>query len=110
MDRTRVPLSGDVPDLPPLQLAPDDRLRRLEVEELSFTYPDSDDGIAGVSFAVANDATYFSYSSTGLGRPNVGGNPAVSQVVMCDQRGNVRAAGGSGRRFSTGRYRARSRR
>ena len=49
----------------------------------------------GVMLAVADDATYFSYSSTGLGRPNVGGNPAVSQVVMCDDRGNVTAAGGS---------------
>jgi type IV fimbrial biogenesis protein FimT len=49
----------------------------------------------GVSLAVADDATYFSYSSTGLGRPNVGGNPAVSQVVMCDERGNIIAAGGS---------------
>lgn len=49
----------------------------------------------GVSFAVANDATYFSYSSTGLGRPNVGGKKAVSQIVMCDERGNVKAAGGS---------------
>jgi Tfp pilus assembly protein FimT len=49
----------------------------------------------GVSFAVANDASYFSYSSTGLGRPNVGGKTAVSQIVMCDERGNVKAAGGS---------------
>jgi type IV fimbrial biogenesis protein FimT len=49
----------------------------------------------GISFAVANDATYFSYSSTGLGRPNVGGKAAVSQIVMCDERGNVTAAGGS---------------
>jgi len=49
----------------------------------------------GVSLAVADDATYFSYSSTGLGRPNVGGNTAISQVVMCDERGNVTAAGGS---------------
>ena len=49
----------------------------------------------GVSLAVADDATYFSFSSTGLGRPNVGGNPAVSQVVMCDERGNIRAAGGA---------------
>ena len=49
----------------------------------------------GVSLAVADDATYFSYSSTGLGRPNVGGNPAISQVVMCDERGNIVAAGGS---------------
>jgi len=49
----------------------------------------------GVTLAIANDATYFSFSSTGLGRPNVGGNTAVSQVVMCDERGNITAAGGS---------------
>ena len=49
----------------------------------------------GVTLAVADDATYFSYSSTGLGRPNVGGNTAVSQVVMCDDRGNIIAAGGN---------------
>ena len=48
----------------------------------------------GVSLSVADAATYFSYSSTGMGRPNVGGNPAVSQVVMCDDRGNITAAGG----------------
>ena len=49
----------------------------------------------GVTLAVADGATYFSFSSTGLGRPNVGGNPAVSQIVMCDERGNVTTAGGS---------------
>jgi type IV fimbrial biogenesis protein FimT len=49
----------------------------------------------GVSLAVAGDATYFSYASTGLGRPNVNGNTAVSQIVMCDSRGNIVAAGGS---------------
>ena len=49
----------------------------------------------GVSMAVANGATYFSYASTGLGRPNVDGNTAVSQIVMCDERGNVVAAGGN---------------
>ena len=49
----------------------------------------------GVTLAVADDATYFSYSSTGQGRPNVGGNPAVSQIVMCDDRGNNIAAGGN---------------
>ena len=46
----------------------------------------------GVSFAVENDATYFSYASTGLGRQDVDG---ISRVVMCDERGNVVAAGGS---------------
>lgn len=44
---------------------------------------------------IPNGATYFSYSATGLGRGNVGGNPAVGQVIMCDERGNVVAAGGN---------------
>jgi len=47
-----------------------------------------------VNLAVENAATYFSYSSTGLGRINVGNNPAVSRIVMCDERGNITAAGG----------------
>lgn len=50
---------------------------------------------SGVSLAVAGDATYFSYSSTGLGRPNVSGNTAVSQIVICDERGNRVGPGGS---------------
>jgi len=49
----------------------------------------------GVQLAVANDATYFSYASSGLGRGDVGGNPAMTQVVMCDDRGNIVAAGGN---------------
>jgi type IV fimbrial biogenesis protein FimT len=61
-----------------------------------IVFVDDDGDIAeGITLAVANNADYFSYSSTGLGRPNVGGNPAVSQVVMCDKRGNATAAGGS---------------
>lgn len=48
----------------------------------------------GLTLKVASDATYFSYASTGLGRTNVGGDPAVSQVVMCDERGTITAAGG----------------
>ena len=47
----------------------------------------------GVSMAVANDATYFTFSSTGLGR-TIGANTPVSQIVMCDERGNITAAGG----------------
>ncbi|HSG96844.1 MAG TPA: GspH/FimT family pseudopilin [Woeseiaceae bacterium] len=49
----------------------------------------------GVSMRIAGAASYFSYSSTGLGRPNVGGNTAVSQVVMCDERGNIVGPGGN---------------
>ena len=43
----------------------------------------------GVSFAVANDATYFMYASTGLGRRNVGDDVPVSQVIVCDERGTM---------------------
>ncbi len=71
MDRTRVPLSGDVPDLPPVQLAPGDRLRRLEVEELSFTYPDSDDGIAGVSFVVERNSFTVVTGKIGSGKTSL---------------------------------------
>ena len=49
----------------------------------------------GVSMQVAGGASYFSFSSTGLGRPNVAGNTAVSQVVMCDERGNITGPGGN---------------
>ncbi len=49
----------------------------------------------GVTLAIANDATYFSYGATGLGRGDVGGNPAMTQVVMCDKRGNITGAGGN---------------
>ena len=54
----------------------------------------------GVMLRIANNATYFSFAGTGLGRGNVAG-PAISQVVMCDDRGNVRAQGGNSaaRRF-----------
>ncbi len=43
----------------------------------------------GVTINVANDATYFSFASTGLGRGNVGGATALSQVIICDDRGVV---------------------
>jgi type IV fimbrial biogenesis protein FimT len=49
----------------------------------------------GVSLAIAEDATYFMYASTGLGRLDTANNPALSRVVMCDERGNITAAGGS---------------
>ena len=49
----------------------------------------------GVILAVADDATFFSFAGTGLGRGNVSGNDALSQIVMCDERGNITAAGGN---------------
>ncbi len=50
---------------------------------------------SGVTLKIANGATYFGFASSGLGRGNVGGVPAVTQIVMCDERGNITAAGGN---------------
>ena len=61
-------------------------------ESILRRHPEADDG---VMFSVANDASYFSFSANGLGRSNVNGLPALSQVVMCDERGNITAAGGN---------------
>jgi len=44
---------------------------------------------------VANNSTYFSFAPTGLGRGDVAGTPAFSTAVICDARGNRRAAGGN---------------
>jgi type IV fimbrial biogenesis protein FimT len=43
----------------------------------------------GISLAIANDATFFSYASSGMGRGNVNGNTAISQVIICDERGTA---------------------
>ena len=40
-------------------------------------------------------ADYFGFAPSGLGRGNVGGNPAIQTVRICDSRGNVVSAGGS---------------
>lgn len=53
----------------------------------------------GVSLVIANNATFFSYASTGLGRGNVGGAPAVSQIIICDDRGLAETS----KDFSAGR-------
>lgn len=50
---------------------------------------------SSVTINVANNASFFSFSPAGLGRGDVGGNTALSQVVICDKRGNVTAAGGN---------------
>jgi prepilin-type N-terminal cleavage/methylation domain-containing protein len=53
----------------------------------------------GVNLVVANNAGYFSYAPTGLGRGNVGGVAAVSQILICDDRGLVEIS----KDFSAGR-------
>jgi type IV fimbrial biogenesis protein FimT len=48
-----------------------------------------------ININVNANATYFSYAPTGLGRGDVGGVPAFQTAVLCDDRGNVIAAGGN---------------
>ena len=49
----------------------------------------------GVNLRIANNATYFMFAATGLGRLDTVGNQAVSQIVMCDDRGNGVGPGGN---------------
>ena len=46
----------------------------------------------GVTLAIENDATFFSYGPSGLGRGNVLGNQAITRVVICDERGTEETA------------------
>jgi prepilin-type N-terminal cleavage/methylation domain-containing protein len=54
---------------------------------------------AGVNLIIANNSGYFSFAPTGLGRGNVGGVAAVSQILICDDRGLIE----SSKDFSSGR-------
>lgn len=49
----------------------------------------------GINLRIANNATYFMFAPTGLGRLDTGGTVAVSQIVMCDDRGTAPAPGGN---------------
>jgi Tfp pilus assembly protein FimT len=60
-------------------------------EAILRSHPPAD---SGVLLRVANGATYFMYAPSGLGRLDTGGNPSLSQVVVCDERGNVDGPGG----------------
>lgn len=61
-------------------------------EAVLRTHPPAD---AGVLLRVANNSTYFMYAPSGLGRRDTANNTPLSQVVICDERGNIRAAGGN---------------
>lgn len=43
----------------------------------------------GVTLAIADDATYFMYASTGLGRRDAALTQPLSQVIVCDDRGTI---------------------
>lgn len=49
---------------------------------------------SGVNVTTNAGSTYFSFAGTGLGRGDVGGNPALSVAMVCDARGLDVAPGG----------------
>ena len=63
-----------------------DQLRNAVGETVLRVVPEAAEGI---TLAVENDATYFMYASSGLGRRDVGTNVPVSRVMICDDRGTV---------------------
>lgn len=47
-----------------------------------------------LSISTPGMGQYFGFAGTGLGRGNVTGQPPVTTAVICDDRGNITAAGG----------------
>lgn len=60
-------------------------------ENLLQIYPPAPDG---VTVTTNGGSTYFAFASTGLGRGNVGGVPALQTAMICDDRGLDVAPGG----------------
>ena len=73
-----------------------DRARAGVTETVLRAHPETAEG---VTLAIANDATYFMFAATGMGRQDTGFNVAVSQVIICDERGVVETS----KDFSAGR-------
>lgn len=56
LDRTRIPLQGELGELPPRNRPDRDRLDRLEVSGLTFTYPDTDTDAGVIDLDAENGA------------------------------------------------------
>jgi type IV fimbrial biogenesis protein FimT len=63
-----------------------DQLRNADDETILRAVPEA---AAGITLAVENDATYFMYASSGLGRGDLAGNKPVSRIMICDDRGTI---------------------
>ena len=102
LERTRVPLDGELGELP-ARVRPDgDRLRRLRVEDLTFTYPDDRSGgppagIEGVSFELEQGSFTVLAGRVGAGKTTIlrsllGLVPAQGRVYWNDRLITDRAA------------------
>lgn len=102
LDRTRVPLEGELGERPPRIRPVDDRLRQLRVEDLAFTYPDDRSGrpsagIAGVSFELEQGSFTVLAGRVGAGKTTIlrallGLVPAQGRVYWNDRPVTDRAA------------------
>ncbi|MEM9565703.1 MAG: ABC transporter ATP-binding protein [Actinomycetota bacterium] len=75
LDRTRVPLEGSLGELPPRHRPEADRLERLRVDGLSFTYPDDRSdrptGIDDVSFELTSGSFTVLAGQVGAGKTTI---------------------------------------
>ena len=97
LDRTRVPLEGALGELPPRRRTAGDHLRRFAVDGLSFTYPDSTDGIGDVSFELDRGSFTVITGRIGAGKTTVlramlGLVPAEGRVLWNDHEIEDRAS------------------
>ncbi|MEL6983136.1 MAG: ABC transporter ATP-binding protein, partial [Actinomycetota bacterium] len=102
LDRTRVPLEGELGERPPRIRSADDHLRHLRVEDLAFTYPDHRSGrpaagIAEVSFELERGSFTVLAGRVGAGKTTIrrallGLVPAQGRVYWNDRLIADRAA------------------
>jgi len=89
LDSARVPLVGQVGELPPRRRQPDDQLQRLRVNHLTHTHPNGAIGISDISFSLERDSFTVITGRIGAGKTTLvrsilGLLPAEGTVVWND--------------------------
>ena len=91
LDRSRVPLRGDLPDLPPIRLRPQHRLVRLEVRGLTYHYQGGEAGIDEIDFSIERGGFTVLAGKIGSGKTTVlramlGLVPARGEILWNEER------------------------
>ena len=91
LDRERVPVRGELGEMPSVPLAVADRLELLTVHSLSFRYPGTGDGIEDISFEVPRGQFVAITGMIGAGKTTVlrallGLLPAAGEILWNDRR------------------------